>query len=163
MFKYLKVINQANTVKYTLITTWQAEDPGPWSEKPEGRRAEEGADPAPSPPPALPTFGSDPLCALRNLLLKQEHLQPSSPSSGHPLLPRKQLNLDHLSGWETGPRREACTGAGNRDSRVQVLRARPGRGGAPGGHTPWSSLAACTWGRVQPQDDLSRASKQALL
>ena len=90
-------------------------------------------------------------------------LQPSSPSSGHPLLPRKQLNLDHLSGWETGPRREACTGAGNRDSRVQVLRARPGRGGAPGGHTPWSSLAACTWGRVQPQDDLSRASKQALL
>ena len=52
-----------------------------------------------------------------------------------------------------GPRKEACTGAGNRDSRVQVLRAWPGGGGAPGGHTPWYSLDACTWGRVQLQDD----------
>ena len=125
----------------------------------EGRTAERGADPAPSPPPVLPTSGSDLLCALRNLLLKQEHLQPSSPSSGHPLLPHKQLNLDHLSGWKMGPRREAYTGAGN---RVQVLPAPPGVGGAPGGHMPWSSLAVCTWGRVQTQDDLSRASKPAL-
>ena len=46
-----------------------------------------------------------------------------------------------------GPRREACTGDGSRDSGVQVLRALPGGGGAPGGHTPWSSLAACTWER----------------
>ena len=131
--------------------------------EPEGRTAEGGADPAPSPTPVLPTSGSDPFCALRNLLLKQEHLQPSSPSSGHPLLPHKQLNLDHLLGWKMGPRREACTGAGNRDSRVQVFRARPGVGRTPGGHTPWPSLAACTWGRVQRQDDLSRAFKPALL
>ena len=62
-----------------------------------------------------------------------------------------------------GPRREACTGAGSRGSRVQVLRAQPGGGGAPGGHTPWSALAACTWGKVQPQDELSRASKPVLL
>ena len=45
-----------------------------------------------------------------------------------------------------GPRRETCTDTGSRGSRVQVLRAQPGGGGAPGGHTPWSSLAACTWG-----------------
>ena len=44
-----------------------------------------------------------------------------------------------------------------------MLRAWPGGGGAPGGHTPWSSLAACIWRKVQPQDELSRASKPALL
>ena len=60
-----------------------------------------------------------------------------------------------------GPRMEACTGIGNRDSRV--LRVLPGGGGAPGGHTPWSALADCTWGKVQPQDELSRASKPVLL
>ena len=44
------------------------------------------------------------------------------------------------------PRREAYTGAGSRGSRVQVLRGQPGGGGAPGGHTPWPSLAVCPWG-----------------
>ena len=87
--------------------------------EPEGRTAKRGADPAPSPPPALPTSGSDPLCALRNLLLKQEHPQPSSSSSGHPLPTHKQLHLDHLSCWEMGPRRRPALalGAGMLGSR----------------------------------------------
>ena len=73
MFKYLKVINQSNkTVKYTYITikTW-------WTgildtELQDRRQDSRGRGPSPSPPLALPTSGSDPLCALRNLLLKQE-------------------------------------------------------------------------------------------
>ena len=127
MFKYLKVINQSNkTVKYTYITikTWQTGilDTAP-SQK--AGQQKEGPTPAPSPPPALPTSGSDPLCALRNLLLTQEHPQPSSSSLGHPFPTHKQLYLDHLLGWDMGTGKEACSGAGNRDARVQVLRARP--------------------------------------
>ena len=147
MVKYLKDINQSNkTVKYTFLTIniWQT---GVLDTELQARRQDSRGRGLPSPPPVLPTSGSDSLCALRNLLLKQEHPQLSNRSSGHPLLPQKQLNLDHLLGWEMGLRKEACTGTGNRDARVQVLRAWPGGGGAPCGHTPWSSLAACTWGR----------------
>ena len=72
---------------------------------------------------------------------QKEHPQPLSPSPDHLLLPLKELNLDLLSGWDIGPGREAGTGSGSRDFGVQVLRARPGGGGAPGGH-PWSSPSA---------------------
>ena len=148
MLKYSKVINQSNkTVKYTYITikTWWT---GVLNTELQAscRTAEGGAAPAPSLPPTVPTSGSDTLCALRNSLLKQECPQPSSPSLGHPLPRHKQLYLDYLSVWDRGTRREACTGAGSRGSRVQVLRGWPGGGGAPGGHTPWSSLAVSTWG-----------------
>ena len=126
--------------------------------EPEGRTAEGGADPAPSPPPTLPTSGSDPLCALRNLLLKQEHHSLQLQAQALPL--HKQLYLDHLSGWEMGPRRGLASAlrAGILGSRYseQGLGA---AGGAPGGHSSLSSLA---W-RVQPQDDPSRASKPVLL
>ena len=142
MFKYLKVINQSNkTVKYTYITikTWWT---GVLDTELQARRQDNRGRGRPSPQPSP---CSSPLAltlsALRNLLLKQECPRPSSPSLGHPLPTHKQLYLDHLSGWDMGTRREACTGAGSRGSRVQVLRGWPGGGGAPCGHTPWSSLA----------------------
>ena len=132
MFKYLKVINQSNkTVKYTYITikTWWT---GVLDTELQARRQDNRGRGRPSPQPSpcsSPTSGSDPLCALRTLLLKQERPQPSSSSLGHPLPTHKQLYLDHLLGWDMGTGKEDCSGAGSRDARVQVLRAWPGGAG----------------------------------
>ena len=148
MFKHLKVINQSNKpVKYTYITikTWWT---GVLDTELQARRQDNRGRGRPSPQPSpcsshLWLWHS--LCAEKSAAQKRVP-QPSSPSLGHPLPTHKQLYLDHLSGWDMGTRREACTGAGSRGSRVQVLRGWPGGGGAPGGHTPWSSLAVCPWG-----------------
>ena len=163
MVKYLKDINQSNkTVKYTFLTIniWQT---GVLDTELQARRQDSRGRGLPSRPPVLPTSGSDSLCALRNLLLKQEHPQLSNRSSGHPLLPQKQLNLDHLLGWEMGLRKEACTGTGNRDARGSGTQSMAWRGRGSMWPHPLVLSGCLHLGEVQPQDNLTRASKPALL
>lgn len=159
MFKYLKVINQANTLSSTPHNHMAGWDSGTWSLSCEGRTAEQGR-PSPSPSPALPTSGSHPLLCPEESAACKSITASEVQAQAILFRPHKQLYLDYLSGWDMGPggRPALALGAGVLGKSRCSEHSLEGAGLQVA--TPLVlSLAACTWRRVQPPDEPSRASK----